>query len=158
MDKSLETLTRTARELAANYSELQRLRRLVEELEKYSGSSRDRKRFEKTRQRRVVYLNEKAAEKLPHRAPLPRAFERTLSMNIINSQGIHVAQVKGTAIFDLGGQKLYHLKGVNIYRPSGELVGHLPHTEKYDNERRLARSGDKLFPVVSRSSQTTRRA
>jgi hypothetical protein len=28
-------------------------------------------------------------------------------------------------IFDLTGKKLYTLKGVNIYRPSGELVGHV---------------------------------
>ncbi len=46
-------------------------------------------------------------------------------VNIINSKGIHVGVVTGTAILDLEGQKLYELKGINIYRLSGELVGHL---------------------------------
>jgi hypothetical protein len=42
--------------------------------------------------------------------------------NIFNSQGIHVAVVVGTEIFDLTGRKLCDLKGSNIYRPSGELA------------------------------------
>ncbi|SIO47427.1 hypothetical protein SAMN05443247_05892 [Bradyrhizobium erythrophlei] len=42
--------------------------------------------------------------------------------NIFNSNGIHVAVVNG---FDLDGQKIYELKGINLNRPSGELVGHL---------------------------------
>jgi hypothetical protein len=32
--------------------------------------------------------------------------------------------VTGAAIFDLGGHKIYELKGINIYRLSSELVGH----------------------------------
>jgi hypothetical protein len=62
--------------------------------------------------------------------------------NIFNSQGMHVALVRGTSIFNLSGKKLYHLRGVNIYRTSGELVGHL---NSLGSERRLDKSTDKLF-------------
>ena len=64
--------------------------------------------------------------------------------NILNNEGIHVAVVHGLDIFDLTGKKLYTLKGVNIYRPSGELVGHL--SDARGSEKRLDRSTDKLFP------------
>jgi hypothetical protein len=64
--------------------------------------------------------------------------------NIFNSEGIHVAVVLGPNIFDLSGKKLYTLKGVNIYRPSGELVGHL--NDARGSEKRLDRSTDRLFP------------
>jgi hypothetical protein len=62
--------------------------------------------------------------------------------NIFNSQGMHVALVRGTSIFNLSGKKLYHLRGVNIYRTSGELIGHL---NSLGSERRLDKSTDKLF-------------
>jgi hypothetical protein len=45
--------------------------------------------------------------------------------NIFNSQGVHVATVRGSTIFNLRGEKLYDLRGINIYKLSGELVGHL---------------------------------
>jgi len=64
---------------------------------------------------------------------------------IINSKGIHVANVIGSAIFDLRGEKLYELKGINIYRLSGDLVGHLNDT--LGTETRLDRTNDRLFPV-----------
>ena len=64
--------------------------------------------------------------------------------NIFNSEGIHVAVVLGPDIFDLTGKKLYTLKGVNIYRPSGELVGHL--NDARGSEKRLDRFADRLFP------------
>jgi hypothetical protein len=64
--------------------------------------------------------------------------------NILNSEGIRVGVVLGPNIFDLTGKKLYTLKGVNIYRPSGELVGHL--SDARGSEKRLDRSTDKLFP------------
>lgn len=63
--------------------------------------------------------------------------------NIFNSQGIHVAVVVGTEIFDLTGRKLYDLKGSNIYRPSGELVGHM--NDARGSDKHLARSTDRLF-------------
>jgi hypothetical protein len=62
--------------------------------------------------------------------------------NILNSQGIHVAVVVGSEIYDLTGKKLYDLKGSNIYLPSGELVGHLNNAS---SDKRLARSTDRLF-------------
>jgi hypothetical protein len=68
-------------------------------------------------------------------------------VKIINSQGIHVGEVRGAAVLDLRGRRLYHLRGMNIYRLSGELVGHLPHTQSYDTEKRLDRSADRLFPI-----------
>jgi hypothetical protein len=69
--------------------------------------------------------------------------------NIFNSQGIHVAVVLGPDIFDLTGKKLYILKGGNIYRPSGELVGHL--NDARGSEKRLDRSADRLFPCRATS-------
>ena len=71
-------------------------------------------------------------------------------MKIINSKGTPVGEVRGAAIFDLSGQKLYALKGENIYRLTGELVGHLPKTQ--DTQKRLDRSADRLFTVMSRAS------
>ena len=63
---------------------------------------------------------------------------------IFNSQGIHVAIVRGPIIFDLKGKKLYDLKGVNIYRLSGELIGHLADVRAA--EKHLDKATDKLFP------------
>jgi hypothetical protein len=63
-------------------------------------------------------------------------------------QGTHVAVVVGTEVFDLVGKKLYDLiydlKGPNIYRPSGELVGHM--NDARGSDKRLARSTDRMFP------------
>jgi hypothetical protein len=63
--------------------------------------------------------------------------------NIFNSKGALVGIVVGPEIFDPTGKKLYDLKGVNIYRPSGELVGHL--SDSRGSEKRLDRSTDRLF-------------
>ena len=65
--------------------------------------------------------------------------------NIFNSNGTPVGVVNGAAIFDRAGKKLYNLKGINIYRLSGELVGHLNDAQGAD--QRLDRSSDKLFQV-----------
>jgi hypothetical protein len=67
-----------------------------------------------------------------------------VSGNIFNSDGIRVAVVHGPDVLDLTGKKLYILKGVNIYRPSGELVGHL--SDAKGSEKRLDRCTDRLFP------------
>ena len=64
---------------------------------------------------------------------------------IFNSKGVLVGVVVGAEIFDPVGKKLYDLRGVNIHRPSGELVGHL--NNKMGAERRLDRSTDRLFPT-----------
>ncbi len=64
--------------------------------------------------------------------------------NIFNSQGVHVAIVRGPAIFDLKGKKLYDLRGINIYKLSGELVGHLANAHSAD--KHLDKATDKLFP------------
>ena len=63
---------------------------------------------------------------------------------IFNSDGIQVGVVRGPDMFDLTGKKLYTLKGVNIYRPSGELVGHL--SDAKGSEKRLDRCTDRQFP------------
>ena len=57
--------------------------------------------------------------------------------------GIHVGVMDGGAIFDPTVRKLFHLKGINIYRLSGELVGHLNGPQGSD--KRLDRSTDRLF-------------
>jgi len=69
-----------------------------------------------------------------------------VSGGIFNSSGICVAVVRGSEIFDLTGKKLYDVKGVNIYRPSGELVGHL--SDARGTEKHLDRSTDRLFPAA----------
>ncbi|WP_244066151.1 hypothetical protein [Bradyrhizobium sp. Ce-3] len=63
--------------------------------------------------------------------------------DIVNSDGVHVAVVVGSAVFDLKGRKLYDLKGSRIYRLSGELVGHL--NEAGGAVRRLDKAADSLF-------------
>ena len=68
-----------------------------------------------------------------------------MSGNIFNSKGVLVGVVVGREIFDPAGNKLYDLKGVNIYRPSGELVGHL--SDAKGSMKRLDRSTDRLFPA-----------
>jgi len=65
--------------------------------------------------------------------------------NIFNSQGVHVAIVRGRSIFGLRGEKIYDLRGVKIYKLSGELVGHLSGMTASD--RRLDKATDKLFSV-----------
>jgi sporulation protein YlmC with PRC-barrel domain len=68
-----------------------------------------------------------------------------MSGNIFNSNGTQVGVVKAAGIFNLAGQKLYDLRGINIYRLSGELVGHL--NDPRGSDQRLDRSSDRLFPV-----------
>ncbi|BBB96236.1 MULTISPECIES: hypothetical protein [Bradyrhizobium] len=63
--------------------------------------------------------------------------------DIVNSDGVLVAVVIDSAIFDLKGRKLCDLKGSRIYRLSGELVGHL--NESGGSLRRLDKATDSLF-------------
>ena len=65
--------------------------------------------------------------------------------NIFNGQGVKVAIVSGPSIFSLGVKRLYDLRGINIYRLSGELVGHLANESA--SGRRLDKATDKLFSV-----------
>jgi hypothetical protein len=76
-----------------------------------------------------------------------------VSGNIFNSNGNHVGVVIGPAIFNLDGQKLYGLKGANIYRVSGELVGHL--SDASGSDKRLDRFTDRLFPLNHAARSTT---
>jgi hypothetical protein len=64
--------------------------------------------------------------------------------NILNSKGVHVGVVRGDAIFGPKGQKLYELRGLNIYNLNGDLVGHL--SDARGKEKRLDKTTDKLFP------------
>ncbi len=66
-----------------------------------------------------------------------------MDRNIFNSEGHHVAVVRGDKIFDLAGRKPYDLRGTKIYKTTGELVGHL---NSVGSERRLDKSADRLFP------------
>lgn len=63
--------------------------------------------------------------------------------NIFNSNGVEVAVVRGSEIFDLKGRKLYELRKANIYKLTGELVGHLNNAQGAVN--RLDKSTDRLF-------------
>jgi hypothetical protein len=63
--------------------------------------------------------------------------------NIFSSEGIHVGVIVGREIFDPNGSKLYDLKGINIYRLSGELIGHLNDESRAD--KRLDKATDRLF-------------
>jgi hypothetical protein len=65
--------------------------------------------------------------------------------NIFNSQGVHVATIRDSTIFSLSGRKLYDLRGINIYKLSGELVGHLSNAST--SEKHLDKATDKLFPA-----------
>lgn len=66
-----------------------------------------------------------------------------MSGNIINSKGTSVGKIIGSEIFDLHGQKLYAVRGINIYKLSGELVGHLSAANIAG--ARLNKLADKLF-------------
>ena len=44
---------------------------------------------------------------------------------ILNSDGQWVAYIKADVIYDRAGRKLYALRDEKIYKPSGELIGHL---------------------------------
>jgi len=44
---------------------------------------------------------------------------------ILNSDGQFVAYIKADVIYDLAGRRLYALRGEKIYKPTGELIGHL---------------------------------
>jgi hypothetical protein len=63
---------------------------------------------------------------------------------IFNSTGEHVGHVMGRYIFDCRGNKLYDLKSANVYRLTGELVGHFS-ADRRGSEKRLDKSSDKLF-------------
>ena len=65
--------------------------------------------------------------------------------NIYSSSGKYIADIRSNQIFDLAGHELYVLRGKNIYRPSGELIGHLSSAA---GDRRLDKSTDKLFPMA----------
>jgi hypothetical protein len=60
--------------------------------------------------------------------------------NILNCKGVHVGVVVGDEVF---GQ-LYDLKGSNIYKLNGDLVGHL--SDARGAVKRLDKATDKLFP------------
>jgi hypothetical protein len=64
--------------------------------------------------------------------------------NILNSKGVQVGIVARNEIFGLKGQKHYDLKGSNIYKLNGDLVGHL--SDAHGAEKRLDKATDKLFP------------
>jgi len=129
----------SASDLAKRYSELLQLRNLVEQAEN---------------RRAIRHRGHVVTKSVPHyrhrtSAAFAAPIKRNLIVNIINSKGVHIGVVRGAAVFDLSGHKLYVLKGINVYRLSGELVGHLPRGQ--DTEKRLDRSADRLFPVTAQS-------
>jgi hypothetical protein len=63
---------------------------------------------------------------------------------IFDSNGRPLAMVVGESIFDFRGHKLYNLKGTSVYKPSGELVGHIP-LDARSPAKPLDRAAEKLF-------------
>jgi hypothetical protein len=63
--------------------------------------------------------------------------------DIFNSKGVRVGVIVAEEIFGLNGTTLYDLKGAKVYRPSGELIGHLSAASGSDN--RHDKSTDRLF-------------
>jgi hypothetical protein len=68
-----------------------------------------------------------------------------MDRKIFNSQGVLVSMVIDREVFNFKGRKLYDLKGVNLYRLSGDLVGHLASVQ--GAEKHLDKATDKLFPT-----------
>ena len=66
-----------------------------------------------------------------------------MTYNILNSRNVHVAVVTGREVFSPRGEKLYDLRGVNIYKLNGDLVGHLPDASGAD--KHLDKATDRLF-------------
>lgn len=62
---------------------------------------------------------------------------------IFDSEGQYVAYIQANGIYDLAHNRLYDLRGQKIYKPTGELVGHL---NTAAGDRRLDKSTDRLFP------------
>jgi hypothetical protein len=62
---------------------------------------------------------------------------------IFNSEGQYVAYIQANGIYDLADKRLYDLRGQKIYKPTGELLGHL---NTAAGDRRLDKSTDRLFP------------
>jgi hypothetical protein len=62
--------------------------------------------------------------------------------NIFNSEGHQVAFVRGNSILDLTGREIYRLRSGKIYKPTGELVGHV---NDAGPDMRLDKSSDRLF-------------
>ena len=50
---------------------------------------------------------------------------QVMNGKILNSDGQFVAYIKADVIYDLAGRRLYALRGEKIYKPTGELIGHL---------------------------------
>ena len=63
--------------------------------------------------------------------------------NILNSSGVHVAAIREGLAYNLQGSLLYRIVGANIYKISGELVGHFS-DGKLPNKR-LDKTTDRLF-------------
>jgi hypothetical protein len=61
--------------------------------------------------------------------------------NIFNSQGVHVALVRGSTIFSLSGQKLYDLRASTY--TNCLLIGHLANESVSD--KHLDKAMDELF-------------
>ena len=66
-----------------------------------------------------------------------------MTYNILNSSNVHVAVITGREVFSPRGEKLYDLRGVNIYKLNGDLVGHLPDASGAD--KHLDKATDRLF-------------
>jgi hypothetical protein len=67
-----------------------------------------------------------------------------MSGMIFNSLGLHVGVIRGgNDVYNVKNELMYRVKGMNIYRLTGELVGHF--TDGRSADKRLDKATDKLF-------------
>jgi hypothetical protein len=70
-----------------------------------------------------------------------RAF--VLNRRILNTDGVQVAEVRDTTIYDMKGGALFSLRGQKIYKPTGELVGQF--SAASGSDIRLDKATERLF-------------
>lgn len=64
--------------------------------------------------------------------------------NIFNSSGVHVGVIYGgNEVRNLKGELLYRVRRINIYRLTGDLVGHFANERSAD--KHLDKATDRLF-------------
>ena len=72
----------------------------------------------------------------------PRQRRSLMNGRILSSDGRHIADIWENAIYNLAGQRLYYIRGQKIYKPTGELIGHL---NSASGDTRLDKATERLF-------------
>jgi hypothetical protein len=90
-----------------------------------------------------LLLDDRLAQLVGAPRARPTQWRPAVDGNIFNSNRVRVGQVIARKVFDPKGKQLYDLKGVNLYRPSRDLVGHLASAQGAD--KHLEKATDRLF-------------